>query len=337
MDSFERVFASLKNRSVDRPPVIPHIGDHAGIIQRLTYNIMYKDVKRAAKAHIDALNLYGYDVATIQVEPSWPVVEACGAEVEYSKEKYPWIKKYLIKAENDLKNLEVPDFMSNQGTKVMIEGTKILTENVNVPVVAYMTGPITFCLQLMPYRSVLIRILKNPEFVHQLISRGVQIIKSYIKTLKDAGAQILIICEHDIQMLSPNLIKEFSLKYLTEIFKIYQYNILHICGKVTPHLNAVADYLQNLEGLNTLNIGPNVDITETQKLLNHKIGVSGNIDHIRLLPTGNPQEIECAVHKAIKSSENDSRFILTPGCELTSDTPIENVKTFVRAALTYHC
>ncbi|GAI77496.1 unnamed protein product, partial [marine sediment metagenome] len=43
MDSFDRIFAALKGRSVDRAPIFPQIGDHAGIINGLTYNVMYKD------------------------------------------------------------------------------------------------------------------------------------------------------------------------------------------------------------------------------------------------------------------------------------------------------
>jgi uroporphyrinogen decarboxylase len=335
MDSFERVFASLNSRPVDRPPVFPHIGDHAGIIQKLTYDIMYKDAKKAAEAHLKALDLYGYDFITIQVEPSFSVAEACGAEIIYPKEKNPWIVRHLIETEVDINRLKEPDFMATQSTRVMIEGTQILAENGNVPVVAFMTGPITFCLQLMPYKEVFIRIVKNPDFIHQLINKSVQVIKAYIKALKDAGAQILVICEHDVQMLSPNYVKEFSLDYLPEILKIYDYNILHMCGKVAPHLNAIANYLQKLERINILNIGPHVDISETQKLLEHKIGIAGNIDHIRLLPRGNLKEISAAVHGAMKASGGDFRFMVAPGCEITIDTPIENIEAFVHAVETY--
>ena len=66
-----------------------------------------------------------------------------------------------------------------------------------------------------------------------------------------------------------------------------------------------------------------------------KIGVAGNIDHIELLPMGKPADIETAVHAAIKASGGDNRFMVAPGCEITSDTPIENIKAFVNAADTY--
>ena len=101
MDSFERVYAALEGRQVDRPPVLPQIGDHAGIINNLTYDIMYKDAQKAANAHLKALDLYGYDITTIQVEPSWPVAEACGATVNYPPDKNPWIIKPVLNSEDD--------------------------------------------------------------------------------------------------------------------------------------------------------------------------------------------------------------------------------------------
>ncbi len=335
MDSFERIFSSLKGQSVDRPPVFPQIGDHAGIINKLTYNIMYEDAKMAANAHLKALDLYGYDITTIQVEPSWPVAEACGAEVNYPPDKNPWITKYLIESENDLESLGVPDFMETKSLRVMIEGTSILANEAEVPVAAFMTGPITFSFQLMPYEVLIKMMIKNPIFAHEFVKKSVMLIKEYIKALKEAGATVFVVCEHDFQILKTEQIKEYSLDYLPSLFDTYDYNILHICGKVVPHLNVLAHDLKQIKNLNTLNIGPFVDITKTQELLDHKIGVAGNIDHIRLLPFGSPKEVKNAVHKAIEASGKDSRFMVAPGCEITSDTPIQNVKAFVKAAQTF--
>ncbi|TES93948.1 MAG: hypothetical protein E3J90_13630 [Promethearchaeota archaeon] len=335
MDSFDRIFAALKGRSVDRAPVFPQIGDHAGIIDGLTYVAMYKDAKRAAKAHLKALYMYGYDITTIQVEPSCQVAEACGAEVTYPSNKNPWITKYVIESENDLEGLEIPDFMLAESTRVLIEGTRILAREANVPVATFMTGPISFSLQLMPYEILMRKLVKNPNFVHQLVKRSIEIIKEYIYLLKEAGATIFVICEHDLQLLRPAHAKEFSIDYLPEILNVYDYNILHMCGKITPHLNVVARHLKKFDRLNTLSIGPYVDITKTQELLDHKIGVAGNIDHVKLLPSGTPKEIEVAVHAALNASRGDPRFIVAPGCEITGDTPIKNVKAFVHAAKTY--
>ena len=335
MDSFERIYAALRGRPVDRPPVFPQIGDHAGIIDKLSYNVMYQNAEKAADAHLRALNLYGYDITAIQVEPSWPVAEACGAKVIYPPDKNPWITKQPIDSEDDLEKLEPPDFMETKSSRVMIEGTNILAKEANVPVAAFMTGPITFSLQLMPYELLIKNMIKNPEFTHEIVKYSVSVIKDYIKALKDAGATVFVICEHDFQMLKPVHIKEYSLNYLPDIFNIFDYNILHMCGKVTPHLNEIAQELKQIQNLNTINIGPFVDISKTQNLLDHKIGVAGNIDHIRLLPSGSPAEVEDAVKKAIKASGGDPRYMVAPGCEITADTPIDNVKALVNAVKSF--
>ncbi|MFX0010757.1 MAG: uroporphyrinogen decarboxylase family protein [Candidatus Hermodarchaeota archaeon] len=331
MDSFDRIYAALKGYNVDRTPVFPQIGDHAGIIQNLTYNIMYQDARKAADAHLKALELYGYDIATIQVEPSWPVAEACGTKVVYPIDKNPWITKHLINSEMDFDFLEIPDFASIESTMVMIEGTKLLSNEAKVPIAAFMTGPLTFSLQLMPYEKLIIKLVKDPAFSHKLIKYSVMIIKEYIKCLKDAGATVFVLCEHDFQILKPEQIKEYSLKFLPELFEIFEYNILHMCGKVSTHLNELTINLKQIRDLDMISIGPFVDITRTLELLGPKIGVAGNIDHIKLLPYGTPDKIEVAVKNAIKASLGNPRYIVAPGCEITADVPIENVKALVNA------
>ena len=335
MNSYERVYAALEGRPVDRPPVFPQIGDHAGIINGLTYNVMYEDPVKAAEAHIKAQALYGYDITAIQVEPSWPVAEACGATVTYPPNTYPWITDYLIKEDKDLDKLVVPDFMATQSSRTMIEGTRILAEKAGVPVAGFMSGPVTFAMQLMPYEAVIKRFIKRPDFVHELISKAVEVIKAYGQALKDAGATIFVICEHDVQMLSPKHVRAFCIDYLPDVCTVYEHNVVHMCGKIMPHLEASAAFLKDVPGLATINVGPHVDIARTQELLEHKVGVAGNIDHIDLLPLRTPGEVETAVHAAIKASGGDTRFMVAPGCEITSDTPIENIKAFARAAQTY--
>ncbi|TXT59439.1 MAG: Methyltransferase MtaA [Promethearchaeota archaeon] len=335
MNSFERVYASFENKNRDRVPIIPHIGDHAGAIFGVSCNKMYKDPQVAAKVHLKALELYDYDITTIQVEPSWAVAEACGSHVIYPSDKSPWISSHVVEKKADLERLEIPDFQEIISTNTMIEGTRILSENAKAPVAAYMTGPLTFSLQLMPYEKAISEMMKNPEFFHNLIRRSTKIIRSYVELLKEVGATIFIICEHDIQLISPLLFKKFSLAYLEHLLDIFHYNILHLCGDIQVHLKENSDFLKKFKNLNMVNIGPKVDIAWAQKTFDKKLGIAGNIDHMRLVPQGSPREIQDEVHKAIEASQGDNRFILTPGCEITVDTPKENVKALVNGIRTY--
>jgi len=296
---------------------------------------MYRDAKKAADAHLKALKLYGYDITTIQVEPSWPVSESCGASVNYPPDKNPWITKFPIEDKNSLEKLEIPDFMKCRSTRVMIKGTNFLAKKANVPIVAYMTGPITFSFQLMPYELLIPTMVKDPEFTHLLVKKSIEIIKEYIKLLKEAGASILVLCEHDYQLLKPQQVEEFSLSCIEELLDIYDFNILHICGKVSTHLHHLGNIMKEIKNLDMVSIDSFVSIREARDLLENKIGIAGNIDHVRLLPYGSPKEIKKTVFRALRENRSNPRFMIAPGCEITADTPIENVKALVIATKTF--
>ena len=335
MNSKERVETVFELGIPDRVPVFPQIGDHAGIITGLTYDVMYHDAEKAAKAHLDALGRYGYDVVSIQVEPSWPVAEACGAEVTYPPDKCPWIIKNPVRDIADLASLSVPDFTATHSSNVMIEGTRLLALGTDVPVAAFMTGPLTFSLQLTKYMEFIKASVKNRDYVKMLIQKSVEIIQAYGRELRKAGASIFVICEHDVQMFSPVDFKELSIDFMPDLLNIYPYTMLHMCGKVAPHLEANLDALRALEGLSMINVGAEVDITWLKSALSGKIGVAGNVDHLTFLPHATPDEVTERVRQTLEVVMPGGGYMLAPGCEITADTPIDNVQAFVEAARKY--
>ena len=335
MNSAERVIAALELRVPDRVPVLSQIGDHAGIVTGLTYDTMYSDPYKAAEAHLQALDEYEYDVVTIQVEPSWPIAEACGAIVTYPPNKNPWITDYIVKDRRDLENLNVPNFNACKSSWVMIEGTRILAQRANVPVAAYAPGPWTLSLQLMPYATLIPLTIKDRNFVQCLIEKATEIIIAYGRMLKEAGASLFIICEHDAQMVSPWDFKELSIDHLSPILDVFNQNILHVCGEISEHLRSNAQALKKLRKLNMISIGSEVNLVDIKTWFKGVIGIAGNIDHLNLLPLGKPGEVEEACRIAIEQGNPDGGYMLAAGCEIASDTPSLNVKTMVESAARY--
>jgi len=335
MNSSERVYNALVGKPVDRPPVFPQIGDHAGLLAGGSYDIMYKDAEFAAQAHLDAQARYGYDVITIQVEPSWPVAEACGSGVVYPPMKAPWITDYLVKSKDQIGKLdELPNFMATLSTRTLIEGTRILSQRADVPVVGFITGPLTMALQLMPYETFIREMIKDKDFSHSLVKKATAVSRAYAQELKQAGATILMICEHDTQMMSPRHTLEYSIEYCPDLLQDYEYNMVHMCGAVTPHMERNVDAFKTLTQLNMINVGHDLDLKKLRELFSPEIGVAGNIDHIQLLPLQTPDDVSVACKAAIAAAggREAAHFMLAPGCEITADTPAANVEAFVRAA-----
>lgn len=173
----ERVDKLLKHERPDRIAVLPQIGDHAGWVNGLTMDVIYHDAARVAYAHVKALRDYGYDVTAIQVEPSWPLAEACGCSVTYPPNKCPWITERIIKNLGDIEKLKVPDFMAYPATRSILEATALLRDKAgdDAMIAGYIPGPLTFALRLVTYNDFIIKTREDPAFVGALIHRSTRL------------------------------------------------------------------------------------------------------------------------------------------------------------------
>ena len=138
----------------------------------------------------------------------------------------------------------------------------------------------------------------------------------------------------DIPMMGSKHTGEFSIEYYPMLLDIFDYNMVHMCGKVTPHMERNVEAFKTLDRLNMINVGPEGDLPKMRELFEPEIGVAGNIDHIQLLPLGTAEEVRvaCAACIANAGGHQARHFMLSPGCEITTDTPPENIQAFVDAA-----
>lgn len=332
MGSHERVIQTLDGEIPDQVPVIPQLGDHAGVIQGTSFDEMYKDPETAASVHLDAVDRYGYDVTTIQVEPSWPLVEALGGDIEYPPDKAPWVTDHPIEEREDIEDLEIPDLSTAPGTNVLIEGTRILSDRAEVPVAGFITGPFTFSMQIYPYEKFVSRLTQGDEdFVEALVDKSAEIVDSYSKALKDAGADLQVICEHDLQMFSPESMASYALPHLDSVTN-FEHNILHMCGDVQNHVETHIDALVDTPRIDMVSVGPEVDLVSLKESYGDEIGFAGNIDHITFLPNASSEEVGERCTEVVTQAKPGGNYVLSPGCEITGDVPPENVEAMVAAA-----
>ncbi|MCZ7665461.1 MAG: hypothetical protein M5U22_22165 [Thermoleophilia bacterium] len=333
----QRVARLFSGERPDRAAVLPQIGDHAGWVDGLTMDVIYHDPGAIARAHAKAYRDYQYDIAAIQVEPSWPVAEACGCTVTYPPDKCPWITDPVIKGPEDVRGVAVPDFEAHPATRTILEATRLLKTEIGqeAMVAGYMTGPLTFALQLMPYNDFIVSVRKGPAFAEAVVRKATNVARGFAEALRDAGADLLVVCEHDLQMFAPATMRRFSLPYLPEITSVFARNVLHTCGKVEAHLIETADELCAVPNLQFVNFSNEVSISRMAEIFGDGMGLCGNIDHIHLLPSATPDEVRAACRAAVSDGLQASAFMLAPGCEITIDTPPENVRAFVESATLY--
>lgn len=104
---------------------------------------------------------------------------------------------------------------------------------------------------------------------------------------------------------------------------------LHICGYIDPIMEDLAslpvDWIEidapsSLEKLVEINKGEKV--------------IRGNVS-AEILSKGTAEQIETEVRRCIEIAAIGNAFILSPGCSMPQDAPLENIETFWKAATKY--
>ncbi len=202
---------------------------------------------------------------------------------------------------------------------------------------AYVTGPYTLAGLLMGADGAALATIMQPDELHAICKAMNEKIKSYVKLLVEAGAQMICILEPSAAMLGPDQLEQFSGQYVKNIVDTYANTdiaiIYHICGNTMPLLEKMC-----VTGVNALSIDSaeaGIDLAEAAKRVPEDVIIIGNISPVGTLLNGKPEQVEKEVISLLDSMNEFPNFILSTGCDLPQETPIENIDAFMKAGREY--
>lgn len=255
--------------------------------------------------------------------------DALGIELKFPENDNPAVKTHPIKTKEDLKNLK-KNFNGVGGRmNVFIDVVKKMAKGLPTEVAnyAYVIGPFTLVGEMMGVTDASMETVKNPELVKELLDFSVEIISEYSNALFNAGADAVVVLEPTAMLLSPKSYTENSLKPFKTILKNVDNKplILHICGN-TNHL---------VEGMCKSDaVGLSLDAPMNFKELSEKvpknIKLIGNVDPVRVLLQGTSEEVEKYTREFINTMDGVENFVLSTGCDLALETPLENIEAFMK-------
>jgi uroporphyrinogen decarboxylase len=139
-------------------------------------------------------------------------------------------------------------------------------------------------------------------------------------------------------MLSPATWRKFlkpRYAYIFNEFKKKNKDIkiaYHSCGNCA----AILDEMEEI-GLDVLNpIQPAaIDPIEIKKRHGKKLSLFGGLDVQNVLPFGTAEDVRKEVKRLIEGCGNEGGYIISPAHHIQSDTSIENIEAFYKAALEF--
>ena len=245
------------------------------------------------------------------------------------KGSVPVITGHPYSTPQAIAGLAAPDPMKNLPMRTNIEIVTWLCRESGKKTVAFVVGPLTLAAHLIDIKELVRLTVKEPGTFDEILSHCLRFSKPYAAAYADAGVSSVAILEPQVGFFSPAIYERSIRSKIEDLARTLPSPILHVCGNTTRHLASLA----GTHFVDGLSLDASVDFAGSlEKIpeLSSKI-LMGNISPMAELLQGTPESIRERTQQLIVSMKG-RHFILSSGCDMAPDTPLENLDAFMDAA-----
>lgn len=336
---FQRVMAAIELKEPDRVPVVPMITYTTAQLISIQFSEALYSAEKMAKALVAGYRSAGYDGIYVGWESSFNLMaEAMGCKLQVQPNNIAFVKDQLIKEQSDLDKIKVADPEQDGRLPIHLKAINLVKEKIgeDVPIFKYVPGPVTLASILRNQDQFLMDLVRNPEFVYDILKSSTESSKRFAVATVEHGADIVVVADPiaSSTVISPETFDQFALLPIKEVLKAISevggIPSLHICGKTSPILERMVD-----AGARLIELDYQVDLAFAKNKIGKKVCIEGNIDPVSVLLNGKPNDVKREARECIKKAAKDGGFILSSGCEVPLNAPFENIRAMVSAAKKY--
>jgi uroporphyrinogen decarboxylase len=263
--------------------------------------------------------------------------EGWGVPVELNVEEWiqPYMKSYdVVKEPSEWDQIEVIDPQKAGRMYLYTKAVEILAKKYKgtVPIIMEVPSPITVATYLGGLENVMMWIITDPEPLKRGIQTIAKTLVEWVKVAKDAGVDYVCNCETRSakEIMMADQYKEFGDpfdRYLVSNSPKDVRFFIHACGEDPMieeiHVPQCKD-LPNMCGVNYWDRGPKTpNLKEAKEKWGKYTCFIAGLDQT-FFNTRNIQEVMDEVKDAMDQAKAGGGFIISTGCDMPTNTPIEN-------------
>ena len=257
--------------------------------------------------------------------------EAFGSTIRTSDDEVPTVIGNIIDDPEEVYDLEVPAVGAGRTGLYIDAIARVSKEITDRPLFAGVIGPYSLAGRLMGMTELMINCYEEEDAVHALMEKCCRFIEAYILAFKAAGANGVVIAEPAAGLISPDLMDEFSGKYLAKIVENVQDEefvvVYHNCGNV---INRMTEEIAAI-GAKAYHFGNAVDMLEMIESMPDDVLVMGNVDPAGTLRNGTPEKVREETLAIMEKCCGHENFVISSGCDIPPATPWKNLDAFFAA------
>ena len=244
-----------------------------------------------------------------------------GLPVRFPVDESATVEWHPVKQVSDLDQYKVIDPIYDGRIWVFLETIRLLKHKLSMPIGTYVIGPFTLAGLMMGANDIAMATMESPEVVHATVNFCEHVIIEYAKELQRAGADMIAILEPTGVILSPQAYWEFSGRSVETIVRhLDTRTILHICGNTTHLLEKMCD-----TGAQGLSLDSIVNFPQIIQRMPDDVVLIGNVNPVSTMLQGTRQQVREDVTALLEAMAPYPNFIMSTGCDLPAETPIENI------------
>jgi MtaA/CmuA family methyltransferase len=309
-------------------PILMHF---AARLNHSTYGKFASDYKILVESNIKAMEFFDTDLVSLISDP-YRETSAFGAPIEFIDEGVPRCQAQIVKNLDDVKNLKRPDVYKSERTLDRIKGAEYYQKLLhgNVPVSGWIEGPLAEACDLVGVSDMLVRLMIDTDFTRYLIDKCLLTAKDFALAQVDAGCDVMgigdAICSQIDKEMYDLYVKEKHMELIEYIHTIGGTVKLHVCGDITHLLESFKDLNADIIDIDSM-----VDLDLAREVLGPDVVLSGNINSVDIQNKTRDEVYQ--ISKDLVDKYKDSKYILAAGCEITVDTPHDNLMAMREASL----
>lgn len=336
----EKLLAKALKKSIDekRRLVVPLVG-FPGL------NITCSTIKLAQQNYGEHFNVVKANAKLFLPDAVFPLMDlsveanALGRYTIFPKEESATVAKEEF-SPNDLDKIKKIKISCDTRLHGYVETVKLMSLGLpdNIVRGAYVSGPYTLAGLLMGADNAAAATIMDKDELHRICQFTTEKIIDYVRLLLVNDVQMICVLDPSAVMLGPSQFEEFAGNYTKQIVEHCNNTetavVYHICGNTMHLIDKMCEAGVDALSLDSSETG--VDLKIIAEKIPKDVIIIGNISPVGKLLYGTPDEVIAEVNELLKIMEPYPNFILSTGCDLPQETPIENIKAFMQAGRDYH-
>ena len=322
------LFSALRHEKTRLVPWVPFAGVHAGRLKGYSAQEILQDGDKLFDSLCEVNRIYQPDgqpvVFDLQVE-----AEILGCQLLWAEKAPPSVATHPLE-----KQMFIPRHLpekSDGRLPIILNVMKRMKKEVGHQTALYglVTGPFTLASHLRG-TEIFMDMFDHPEYLRELVSFCSKVCTRMSGLYLEAGMDVIAVVDPLVSQISPRHFQRFLSEPFKEIFNNLRakkaFSAFFVCGDATKNIEVMC-----LTEPDSLAVDENIDMVSARQITDrYHITLQGNIPLTSCMLLGSQQDnMKYVVDLLEKLTGSESgipnNLILSPGCDMPYDVPVDNV------------